>query len=135
MAHTCNKREHIFSRTISYLSLYIFLKGLIAIQISQRIYMCIGHNRIKSLYGCMHHHTHMKRSRSPRGKSRPRFPGDDAIFPKKNFLSIFFFRFFSRNPGTGRCVPGFPEIVPGLREIFSDIDFFDYTIFEMVSPR
>ena len=78
----------------------------------------------------------MKRSRSPRGESRPRFPGDDTIFPKKKkFLSIFFFRFFSRYPGTGRCVPGFPEIVPGLREIFSDIDFFDYTIFEMVSPR
>ena len=72
------------------------------------------------------HHMHegyMKRSRSTRGQSRPRFPGDDAIFFR------FFFSDFSRG------IPGFPKIVPGLREIFSDIDFFDYTIFEMVSPR
>ena len=34
----------------------------------------------------------MKRSRSPRGKSRPRFPGDDAIIQKKKiFFTVIFY--------------------------------------------
>ena len=62
----------------------------------------------------------MKRSRSTRGQSRPRFPGDDAVFPSFFFLSFFFFD-FSR----GTWVQGDAS----LREIFSDLDFSDYNIF------
>ena len=55
-------------------------------------------------------------------------PGDKVVppvspeimpfFPNFFFLSIFFSRFFSRYPGTGRCVPGFLEIVPDWGRFF-----------------
>ena len=71
----------------------------------------------------------MKRSR---GQSRPR-PGDDAVFPFFFFISIFFFSIFLAVPGYREMRP---QNVPGLREIFSDIDFSDfYTIFLTLSAR
>ena len=56
----------------------------------------------------------MKRSRSPRGESRPRFPGDDAIFPKKKNFFQFFFSDFSR----GTRVQG--DVSPDSRRLSPD---------------
>ena len=55
----------------------------------------------------------MKRSRSTRGQSRPRFPGDDAIFPKKKIAFDCFLSGSSRgtwvqgdvSPDRGRFFP------------------------------
>ena len=79
-------------------------------------------------------HPTMKRSRSTRGQIVPVSPEMMPFFPSFFFFRFFFFQFFSRYLGTGRCVPGFLENVPGLREIFSDIDFSDFDALGKVRP-